>query len=97
MQTIYTTFPSKYSPFAAMHFIQRSYIFLKTSWNPSAATLRSALFASSITSSALTNFWPFKYVFILGNRLKSQGARSGEYGVWEDCDVMFVFRELTID
>jgi hypothetical protein len=41
-------------------------------------------------SSAVSNRRPFSFSFIFGNRKKSQGAKSGEYGGWGD-DSHFIF------
>jgi hypothetical protein len=36
-----------------------------------------------------SNLQPLSFIFILGKRKKSQGARSGEYGGWDTTGVFF--------
>jgi len=44
--------------------------------------LLSASCEAVFTSSTVANLYPFNVFFIVGNKKKSQGARSGEWGWW---------------
>jgi hypothetical protein len=47
-------------------------------------------------SSMVSNQHPFSFNFIFGNRKKSQGAKSGEYGRWEMTAIMFFARNCWV-
>jgi hypothetical protein len=60
---------SKYHPWQAMQFLQRSTHFSKTSWRPFAASFR------RIVEQAV--FLPRSSLFVVGKAQKSRGARAG--------------------
>jgi hypothetical protein len=37
---------------------------------------------------------PFKVIFVLGNKIKSHGATSGEYGGWGMTAVLFLDKKV---
>src|SRR5215469_8080259 len=44
----------------------------------------------------VSNWRPFSFNFILGNRKKSQGAKSGEYGGWGITAIWFFARNCWV-
>ena len=79
-QYFYTKFllPSKYSPLTTTHFCKRSFHCSKYFLN----SLIGMFFRPSsdfcFTSSTVAKRFPFMSLFNLGNKKKSEGARSGE-------------------
>ena len=72
--------PSIYSPSLATHLSMRFFHWSKQCWKSSLVRTfrRSAVFC--FTASIDSNRVPFKTAVIFGNKKKSHGAKSGEYG-----------------
>jgi hypothetical protein len=77
--SIHTTFPSKYLPWR-WNVCQRSQSLWKHSWKPFLDTFVTSVVAFAVKFSALANRYPFRTPFSHGNKRKSYGNKSGEYG-----------------
>jgi hypothetical protein len=83
-----TFMPEKWqSPLLAIHLSQRFFHCWNASWNVLSIMARSSLIAFSRISSMVWKRRSHKVVLSLGNRKKSAGTKSGEYGGWGTTDV----------
>ena len=91
---IYMLSPSKKSPLdiinLCQHFFQSSKHFWYALFGISLSSLSDSVFISSIVAKRR----PFMGLFNLGNRKKSQGAKSGEYGGWGMITLLFLAKKL---
>ena len=72
--------PSKYSPLLCMHHCQHFFNVLKHSWKAFLGILRKCASKFVLIASIDSKRRPFSVDLSFGNRKKSAGARSGEYG-----------------
>ena len=84
--------PSKYSPLDIIHLCQRFFQSSKHFWNAIFGMAFSSFSDSVLISSMLPKRRPFMVFFSFGNRKKSQGAKSGEYGGWGIITVLFLVK-----
>ena len=81
--------PSKQSPSDIIHLFQRFFQSSKHFWYALFGMSLSSLSDSVFISSIVAKRRPLMDLFNLGNRNKSQGAKSGEYGGWGMITVFF--------
>ena len=86
--------PSKSSPSDIIHFCQRFFQSSKHFWYALFSMSLSSLSDSVFISSIVAKRRPFMSLFNLGNRKKSQRAKSGEYGGWGMITVLFLAKKL---
>ena len=72
--------PSKYSPLLCMHRCQHFFNVLKHSWKAVLGILCKCASEFVLIGSVDSKWQPFSVELSFGNRKKSAGARSGEYG-----------------
>ena len=86
--------PSKQSPSDIIHLCQRFFQSSKHFWYALFSMSLSSLSDSVFISSIVAKRRPFMGLFNLGNRKKSQGAKSSEYGNWGMITVLFLAKNL---
>jgi len=84
--------PSKQFPPACRHRSHRLPHFWKAFWKSFSVRVSSTFCVSAWISSMVSNRHPFSFNFILRNRKKSQGAKSGDYGGWRIRTILFYAR-----
>ena len=82
--------PSKQSPLDIMHLCQRFFQSSKHFWNSIFGIAFSSFSDALLMSSMAVKRRPFKVLLIFGNRKKSHGAMSGEYGGWGIVTIFFL-------
>ena len=88
--------PSLYSPPRSLHRSMRIFHCWKQCCGSSSDSLFMCSVTFSFTASKDSNLVPFKADFIFGNKKKSHGARSGEYGGCSNTAIL-VLRQKRLD
>ena len=89
--------PSVYSPPRSLHLFIRIFHCWKQCCRPSSGRLFMNSVAFAFTASTHSNLVPFNADSIFGNKKKSHGARSGEYGGFSNTVILCFAKNLLTD